>query len=242
MAAVQPASPILCVDIGGSHVKAALVATDATMVGPPVRVKTPRDLTPEALIDLIAGLAAEAGKFDRVAVGFPGAVRDGVILTAPNLGDGKWRRVPFAAPLAERLGAPVRLANDGTVQGLGAIAGHGLECVITLGTGMGFALFHDGQPAPHLELGQHPAWKKLTYDRFVGEAALEEVGRKHWRKRLERVIAQLRVLTGFDHLYIGGGNARLLTESLAEDVTTVANEDGLTGGARLWALAVAPAG
>ncbi|MGC8477568.1 MAG: ROK family protein [Acetobacteraceae bacterium] len=242
MAAAKPASPILCVDIGGSHVKAALAEADGTLTGSPLRVKTPRDLTPDRLIGLIAELAAEAGSFARVAVGFPGAVRDGVILTAPNLGDGSWKRVPFAAPLAERLGAPVRLANDGTVQGLGAIGGHGLECVITLGTGMGFALFHDGQPAPHLELGQHPAWKKLTYDRFVGEAALEEIGRKHWRKRVDRVIAQLRVLTGFDHLYVGGGNARLLTDSLAKDVTTVANEDGLTGGARLWALAVAPAG
>ena len=242
MAPSQSSKLTLCVDIGGSHVKAALVAADATMAGAPVRVKTPRDLTPGMLIELIAGLAAEAGHFDRVAVGFPGAVRAGVILTAPNLGDGTWRHVPFAAPLAERLGAPVRLANDGTVQGLGAIAGHGLECVITLGTGMGFALFQDGAPGPHLELGQHPAWKKLTYDQFVGEAALEEVGRKHWRKRLDRVIAQLRVLTGFDHLYIGGGNARLLTEALAADVTTVANEDGITGGAKLWALAVAPWG
>ena len=56
------------------------------------------------------------------------------------------------------------------------------------------------------------------------------------------MLVQLRVLTGFDHLYIGGGNARLLTEQLASDVTTVANEDGITGGARLWALAVAPSG
>ena len=58
------------------------------------------------------------------------------------------------------------------MQGLGVIAGRGLECVITLGTGMGFALFQDGRPAPHLELSQHPLRGRRTYDRYIGNAAL----------------------------------------------------------------------
>ncbi len=224
----------LCVDIGGSHVKAAVVAPDGTMLGEHVRVTTPRSLDPAGLLALIADLAPKAGAFTRVAAGFPGAVRDGMILTAPHLGDGAWHRVEFAAPLGERLGAPVRLANDGTVQGLGAIAGQGLECTITLGTGMGFALFQDGTPAPHLEMGQHNAWKKHSYDGYVGQAALAAIGRKHWQKRLHRVIAQLRVLVNFDRLYIGGGNARLIDVKLPGDARTISNDTGITGGVRLW--------
>ena len=224
----------LCVDIGGSHVKAAVVAPDGTLLGDHVRVKTPRSLVPDELIALIADLAPKAGVFTRVAVGFPGAVRDGMILTAPHLGDGAWHRVDFAVPLGDRLGAPVRLANDGTVQGLGAISGAGLECAITLGTGMGFALFQDGTPAPHLEMGQHTAWKKHSYDGYVGQAALSAVGHKHWQKRLHRVIAQLRVLVNFDRLYIGGGNARLIDARLPGDARTISNDTGITGGVRLW--------
>ena len=101
-------------------------------------------------------LVGPLGRFQRISIGFPGVVRGGRVLTAPNLGTEAWHGFPLAAALAERLGAPARLANDATVQGLGVIAGHGLECVITLGTGMGFALFEDGRPGPHLELSQHP--------------------------------------------------------------------------------------
>lgn len=157
-----------------------------------------------------------------------------MILTAPNLGAGNWHRVDFAAPLADRLGYPVRLANDATVQGLGAIAGHGLECAITLGTGMGFALFEDGRPGPHLELGQHIGWKKRSYDRYVGHAALVDVGTKHWQRRVARVIERLHVLVNFDTLYIGGGNARLIGFTLPADTHVVSNDTGISGGVRLW--------
>ena len=98
------------------------------------------------------------------------------MLTAPNLGTEAWHGFPLADQLAERLGAPARLANDATVQGLGVIAGHGLECVITLGTGMGFALFEDGVPGPHLELSQHPVRGRKTYDQYLGNAALPRSG------------------------------------------------------------------
>jgi hypothetical protein len=68
------------------------------------------------------------------------------------------------------------MLNDASIQGLGVITGRGLECVLTMGTGMGFALFQDGQIAPHLELSQHPIRNRKTYDEYVGEAALEVVG------------------------------------------------------------------
>jgi polyphosphate glucokinase len=64
-----------------------------------------------------------------------------------------------------------------------------IEYVLTLGTGFGFALFRDGNIAPHLELSQHPIRKHKTYNEYVGEAALECAGGRHWSKRVHKIIA-----------------------------------------------------
>lgn len=223
----------LCIDIGGSHIKGALVATDGALLTNHERVATPDGKPPAVIVDTISELVAPFGAFDRVSVGFPGVVRDGVVLTAPNLGS-DWRGFRLAKRLEARLGRPVRVANDATVQGLGAISGHGLECTITLGTGMGFALFVDGRPASHLELGQHIARGKRSYDDYVGKAALDRHGAKKWNRRVLRAIDAVRVLTNFELLYIGGGNATVIDFSLPVDVHLVSNETGVTGGVRLW--------
>src|ERR1700736_5704958 len=101
------------------------------------------------------------------------------------------------------------MLNDASIQGLGVITGRGLECVLTMGTGMGFALFQDGQIAPHLELSQHPIRKRKTYHEYVGEAALEAIGRGRWSKRVRNIIGILETVITYDTLYIGGGNAEL---------------------------------
>ena len=83
-------------------------------------------------------------------------MRHGVVLTAPNLGTKAWQSFPLVRTLSQHLGKPARMLNDATVQGLGVIAGTGVEVVVTLGTGMGFALFDDGRPAPQMEMAHHP--------------------------------------------------------------------------------------
>ena len=179
-------------------------------------------------------LAGRLSSFNRISVGFPGVVSGGVVRTAPHLGTEAWAGFDLAAALQGRLGKPVRILNDATVQGLGVISGRGLECVITLGTGFGFALYQDGRLAPHLEMSQHIARKDLTYDEYLGVAALHKVGRERWFRRVQRVLAQLRAVVNFDTLYIGGGNASKLDFELPSDVRTVSNEAGITGGVRLW--------
>src|SRR4030088_3127522 len=104
------------------------------------------------------------------------------------------------AVLAEALGKPVRMLNDASIQGLGVITGRGLECVLTMGTEMGFALFQDGQIAPHLELSQHPIRKRKTYDEYVGEVALETVGRWRWTKRVRNIIGIFETVINYDML------------------------------------------
>lgn len=225
----------LAVDIGGTGIKLALLDGSGHIIGERVRVPTPpRPVAPEILTETLDAAAAGLGAFDRVSVGFPGAVRNGRVLTAPNLGTELWAGFDLQTALSQRWGKPVRVMNDADVQGFGAIRGRGVEMVLTLGTGAGTAIFSDGQIMPHLELAHHPVRGNKTYDEYVGDAALEKTGKKKWNRRVARVIDTLRRLVNFDHLYIGGGNARRIALALPRDVTIVPNSDGLTGGIALW--------
>ena len=231
----------LAVDIGGTGIKLALLDGAGRMIGKRVRIKTPpMPVPPEVLAAAVEAAAAGIGEFDRASVGFPGAVRDGRVLTAPHLGTELWAEFDLQRALSERWGKPVRVMNDADVQGFGAISGTGVEMVLTLGTGAGTAIFHDGEIMPHLELSHHPVHGKKTYDEYVGRAALEKVGKKKWSRRVARIIEILRQLVNFDHLYIGGGNARYLALDLPPGVTIVPNSDGLTGGIALWRNAAGP--
>lgn len=227
----------LAVDIGGSHVKASVLDAQGNMVHERVQVDTPRDLTPRRLVEIITELTRALPPFDRISVGFPGVVRNGVLRTAANLGRGTEEFAGFdlASALRQRLGKPARVENDADVQGLGVVDGKGVELVITLGTGFGTAMFVDGRLGPHLELAHHCFHDDRTYEDELGEAARQRLGNQRWIRELERAIDTLRMLTEFDHLYIGGGNARLVDIELPPDVSVVQNTAGILGGIRLWA-------
>jgi polyphosphate glucokinase len=225
----------LAIDIGGTGIKAALLDERGKIIGDRQRVPTPpKPVAPVDLVRAIDQAVTPLGAFERVSVGFPGYVREGRVITAPNLGTDALTGFDLQSTLAERLGKPVRVLNDADVQGFGAIEGRGLEMVLTLGTGAGTAIFHDGEIMPHLELAHHPVSGNKTYDQYIGNMARKKKGKKAWNKRVAKVIAILREVVRFDHLYIGGGNAADITFPLPEDVTIVPNTDGLTGGIRLW--------
>jgi polyphosphate glucokinase len=230
----------LAFDIGGTHLKASVLGPDGEMVAAEQKVETPHPSPPDVVVPTLVALAQKLGRYDRISIGFPGVVKHGEVLTAPNLGTPAWAGFALAAALSQALGKPARMINDATVQGLGAIRGHGLECVITLGTGMGFSLFEDGRPAPHLELSQHVAHKDKTYDQWIGDAALNRIGRKRWLRRVQRAIGQIATLVNYDTLGIGGGNARHIKFALPPNVRIVPNEAGITGGVKLWDPAVDP--
>jgi polyphosphate glucokinase len=233
--ASHPSGPLtLAIDIGGTHLKASVLAVTGRMTEQPNRVVTPHPAKPDAVVSALVEVVEPLGAFDRISIGFPGVVRRGRVLTAPNLGTADWHGFALPDALQERLGKPARMLNDATVQGLGVIAGRGVECVITLGTGVGFALFDRGYPAPHLELSQHPVHKGLTYDQWIGNAALQDVGPKRWNRRVRNAIGIIATLVNYDTLAIGGGNAKRLDFGLPAGVRTVSNEAGITGGIRLW--------
>lgn len=225
---------ILTIDVGGTGLKATVVDVDGKMLTERVRVKTPHPCEPDIIVETLVKLVKPLPAYDCVSVGFPGVVRDGKVLTAPNLGNDLWQGIMLADKLAAPLNKPVRLINDADMQGLAAIEGRGMEMVITLGTGFGSAIFKDGRLGPHLELSMHPLAKGRNYNEQLGNATLEKIGKKKWNKRVRHTIETLRVLTNFDRLYIGGGNAAKINFDLEADITVISNLDGLRGGAWLW--------
>jgi polyphosphate glucokinase len=231
----SPDARILAIDIGGSGLKAALLNVDGEMTTERLRVETPHPITPDVLVDALVKLIEPlGGAFDYVSVGFPGVVRQGKIVTAPNLGTKELKGFDLRYVLEKQLGHPVRVLNDADMQGYGAIEGKGVEMVITLGTGFGTSLFVDGEIGPHLELSHHPFRKGETYDQQLGDKKMKKIGKKEWNKRVAEAIENLRVLTNFDKLYIGGGNAKRVTLELGPDIKIVSNDSGVKGGAWLW--------
>jgi polyphosphate glucokinase len=250
-AAAPSATPVgpltLAIDIGGTGLKASVLDAQGAMVADRVVVKTTYPCSPTTLVDDLSALVAPLPAADRVSAGFPGMVRKGVVLSAPHFvtdaGPGtkiddalvtQWNHFDLAAALKKRLGKPTRVANDADIQGAAVVSGKGLELVITLGTGVGTALFYDGRLLPHLEFAHHPFRKGETYNEQLGDVARKEVGNGRWNKRVRRAVDTLRAVSFFDHCYIGGGNAKHLTGDLPTDVTTVDNTAGILGGIKLW--------
>ncbi|MGV3504786.1 MAG: ROK family protein [Adhaeribacter sp.] len=237
-----PEENILSIDIGGSHVKAMLLTSSGALPETYHKLPTPMPASPQSVVQTLADLVRNMGPYSKIAVGFPGNVRQGRIYTAPNLGTALWRGFDLQNQLSQVLGKPVRVVNDADLQGLGVVKGQGVEMVITLGTGFGTALLEDGRLLPHLELAHHPISGDMTYDQYVGEKALREIGEEAWSKRMEQVLAVLKTVFAYDHLYISGGNAGKLRFALEANISLASNREGITGGLRLWQQPQLPPG
>ncbi len=224
----------LCIDIGGTGIKLIVLDSEGSKLCDRQRQETPHPATPESILEVIEELTSKVPGFDRVAVGFPGVVRNGIIKTAANL-DNRWPGVNLAAQLEQRLKKPTRVANDADVQGYGCISRVGVEMVLTLGTGMGSALFVNGHLVPNLELAHHLFKKKKTYEDYLGRPALEEIGKEKWIQRVERVILTTKRIWNWDLMHLGGGNSKLLKDSvLSDEIILHSNKAGVLGGYFLW--------
>jgi polyphosphate glucokinase len=224
----------LCIDLGGTHIKAEVLAPDGARAGGPLRIATPQPAAPPVVLAALESLARPE-HFDRASLGFPGVVRDGVTMNAPNLAPG-WSGYPLRAELGARWSRPVRVCNDADLAGLAMIEGVGVELAVTLGTGMGTGLYCDGKLVPNLELGHHPFGDGRTYEERVADKVLAEIGVDAWKGRVLENIAQIRPIWNFRRLYLGGGNARLFrADELPLDVELCDNRAGVLAGVRLWA-------
>ncbi|RYZ38476.1 MAG: ROK family protein [Sphingobacteriales bacterium] len=227
---------MLSVDIGGSHIKATILDPEGNTLQDYTKIKTPDPASPASVIAAIQELISDFKSFSCVSVGFPGYIRNGVVWTAPNLGTELWAGFDLRKKIEKALGFPTRAVNDADMQGLGVVKGEGLELLITLGTGMGVALLLDGQLLPHLEISHHPIKGGKDYDQFIGDKALNKIGAEAWNKRMEKVLDVLKTVVNYDTLYIGGGNASVLSMKLPKNIKRVTNREGIKGGARLWTL------
>jgi polyphosphate glucokinase len=231
-----PPYRILALDIGGSKIKATVLDQEGNLLQDYKKEGTPKDPTPENVVETIQNLVKDFQHYDKVSVGFPGYVKKGIVHTAPNLGTDIWKGTNLNKLIREALQKPVRIANDADMQGLAVVSGEGLEMVITLGTGFGTAFLQDGNLLPHMELAHHNVTKNNTYDSYVGDQALENKGKEKWNKRMEKLLTMLKVVFNYDRLYIGGGNADKLTFKLDENIILITNKDGIKGGSKLWQL------
>jgi polyphosphate glucokinase len=223
----------LCIDIGGTGIKAIVLDAAGAPLTERARVETPRPATPEAVLATLDALGQRLGEFDRTSVGFPGVVRDGITWTAPHL-DPSWAGFPLQRRLSAQSGKPARVLNDAVIHGLGVIESRGLEAVVTLGTGLGCCLYVDGHPW-QLELGHHPYRKGRDYEAYLGNRARRAAGNAKWNRRVRRALDTMEALLNYRRLYLGGGNAKHLDrEGLPENVTLIDNSAGLLGGIRLW--------
>jgi len=239
----------LTIDCGGTGIKAGVLDDTGALVSERVRVPTPYPLSPRSWLEVLAGLGDQLPGADRVTVGMPGMIRAGRVVSTPHYvtvsGPGSardaelvraWIGWDAADGVRARFGKPALVLNDADLQGSAVVSGSGVELVVTLGTGMGTALFADGVLAPHLELAHHPFRKGRTYDEQLGERARQAVGTRKWSERVLLALDVFRTVVGYDHLYLGGGNGSRVRGDLGADVTVVTNLSGILGGARAWEI------
>ncbi|MHA6631041.1 ROK family protein [Pseudonocardia sichuanensis] len=236
----------LAIDIGGSGLKAIVLSPDGEMVSDRTRRETPYPCTPPVLLAELSALAATQPAHDRVSVGFPGAIRSGRVREVPAFsrrGPGlppdaelvaQWTGFELQAALAERFGRPTRVANDADVQGCAVVSGHGMELVVTLGTGIGCAVFYDGALLPHMELS-HGTFGGTSIEVACGDNERQKIGKDAWRARVLEALDAFEAMVLPDHLYVGGGNAKKLDpETIGPNRTVIPNISGLLGGIALW--------
>jgi polyphosphate glucokinase len=218
---VEPKAPsVLAVDVGGSHVKVLLNGVDERR-----RFVSGPKLTPD---QTVAGVLEQTQDWDYegVSIGVPAPVRDGTVVQDPfNLGKG-WAGFDFESAF----GKPTKVINDATMQAVGGYDG-GRMLFLGLGTGLGSTMILDWVIAP-MELGHLP-FRKATFEDYVGEAGLERLGRKRWRKAVHETIDRLTAALEPEYVVLGGGNAAELGE-LPPNCRLGHNEDAFLGGFRLW--------
>ena len=206
------ASPLLGIDVGGSAVKAGLVDVSAgRLVGELISAPTPRPATPQALMPVIAELAARLpGAAGRVGVAFPSVIKQGTARTAANI-DHAWLGTDGAALAARALSRPVLFLNDADAAGIAEMRwGAGRDCggtviMLTFGTGIGSALFTQGRLFPNSEIG-HLELNGMDAEQWASARVrtLERLDFPAWIARVNEYLARLYALFWPDVFILGG--------------------------------------
>jgi len=203
---------ILGIDVGATGIKGAIVDTDAgKLITERIKYPTPKPATPQAMTEVMKKLIEDHNwKGKPIGIGFPSIIKDGVSLSASNIDD-TWIDFPIVGFLSKKLKSPVNVINDADAAGIaeqrfGAANKKGLVVLITLGTGIGSAVFNNGVLIANTELG-HLKWKDSVVEKYVSNNAREtkDLSYKVWGKELNKVLKHLNFILSPDHFIIGGG-------------------------------------
>ncbi len=206
---------ILGIDIGGTGIKGAPVDTDqGTLIDERFRILTPEPATPEAVADCVAEVVQHFKWEGRIGCCFPGVARNGVIYTAANV-DESWIGTDAKTLFEHKTHCKTTVTNDADAAGVaemqfGAGRGNmGVVLMITLGTGIGSALFYNGQLVPNTELGHIEIRGKDAERRASDKVRLDkELSWKQWGKRVDEYLDHLEKLIWPDLVIIGGGASK----------------------------------
>jgi polyphosphate glucokinase len=236
----------LGIDIGGTGIKGAPVDTSTgELLASRLRVETPQPATPAAIATVVAGIARHFDWTGPIGAAFPAVVKQGTVLTATNIDKG-WIGCDATRVFSNAVGgASVTVINDADAAGIGEMrfgAGKGrrdVVAIVTLGTGIGFSVFFEGELVPNMQLGQISIRGKPA-ERRAAESARERKGLswKEWAKRLNEYFDHLEALTWPDLIILGGGISTKsdkfvpLLRTRAELVpAALQNEAGIVGAA-----------
>ena len=209
---------VLGIDVGGTGIKAAIVeTTTGELLHERIRIGTPRPATPEAIGRTLKELIDEMKWSGPVGIGFPAAIQHGTARSAANI-DPSFIGLPIAESFSEQTACPVFVANDADVAGLaemrfGAGQGNrGVVLIVTIGTGLGTALFTNGQLLPNTELGHVFLNNGFEAERYASEAVRITKGLKwkEWGDRFNHYLTTMENLVWPDLIVVGGGVSRKL--------------------------------
>jgi len=204
---------ILGIDVGATGIKGAIVNTETgKLITERIKYPTPKPATPQAMTEVMKKLIEDHNwKGKPIGMGFPAIIKDGVSFSASNIDD-SWIDFPIVGFLNKKLKSPVNVINDADAAGIaeqkfgGGADKKGLVVLITLGTGIGSAVFNNGVLIPNTELG-HLKWKDSVVEKYVSNNAREtkDLSYKVWGKELNKVLKHLDFILSPDHIIIGGG-------------------------------------
>ena len=237
---------ILGIDVGGTGIKSAIVETSTgELVSDRHRIDTPRPATPKAVGEALKEVLAHHRWKGPVGMGFPAAIQHGIARTASNI-DKSFIGLPIAEYFSKQTGSPFYLANDADVAGMAEMrfgAGKdndGVVLIITIGTGLGTALFSEGYLLPNTELGHVYLENGQEAERYASEAVrvTKDLKWKDWGERLNLYLCTMENLLWPDLIVLGGGVSEKL-HKFSPMITTKApvvaasflNQAGIVGAA-----------
>ncbi len=206
---------ILGIDIGGTGIKAAPVnVTTGKLTAERIKLATPHPAVPDSVAVVVRQLVSEFAWTGPAGVTFPGVVTGGVVRTAANM-DHEWISVNASEVFSQATGVPVTTLNDADAAGVaemtfGAGVGQlGTVLLLTLGTGIGSALFYDGVLVPNTEFGHIQLHGKDAEQRASERAREEnELSWGKWTDRVDEYLDKIEELLSPDLIIIGGGVSR----------------------------------